>query len=100
MILFKRYIVGVVRTPLLAISPLLDETTLTAESHQQLIESTLQQYNRDVTSLQFIVGDNCNLNKRIATNLNKHFVGCASHRLNLAAQRYYDLQRGDYSLCT
>ncbi|ETO73328.1 hypothetical protein F444_10714, partial [Phytophthora nicotianae P1976] len=36
----------------------------------------------------FIVGNNCNTNQKIATLLGVPLVGCASHRFNLAVNRF------------
>ena len=37
-----------------------------------------------------MVGDNCSTNGSIAEKLNKPLIGCASHRFNLAVQKYYE----------
>ena len=36
--------------------------------------------------LLFIIADNCNTNKAVAKQLDKLFIGCASHRFNLAVK--------------
>lgn len=33
-----------------------------------------------------LIGDNCSVNKRLASNCGLHLVGCASQRLNLAVK--------------
>eukprot|EP00644_Phytophthora_capsici_P002574 jgi/Phyca11/105692/e_gw1.11.241.1 len=43
-------------------------------------------YQKNLDGCLFIVGDNCAVNKRLATLLGVPLVGCASHRLNLALQ--------------
>ena len=69
---------------LLTISPLLDEEKLDANSQCEFINYTLSIYNKNKSHLNFIVGDNCSTNKRISDLLSVHFIGCASHRFNLA----------------
>ena len=76
------------KTHLLALSPVLEEEKLTAESHVDFIRATLNFFKRDVSSLIFLVGDNENLNKCIANFLDIPLIGCASHRLNLAAKLF------------
>jgi hypothetical protein len=39
-------------------------------------------------NVAFLTGDNCNVNKRIARDKGKHFVGCSSHRFNLACEKF------------
>jgi hypothetical protein len=68
---------------LLAIAPLLDETTFTAETHIDFISATLESYKRSFEDIEAIVADNCPLNIKIANILKVPMVGCASHRLNL-----------------
>ncbi|KAG6611757.1 RWD domain-containing protein 3 [Phytophthora cinnamomi] len=41
-----------------------------------------------VDMIQFIVADNCNTNRSIATKLGVPLVGCASHRFNLAVKKF------------
>ncbi|EGZ27930.1 hypothetical protein PHYSODRAFT_474251 [Phytophthora sojae] len=43
-------------------------------------------YGKTIENCLFLVGDNCSTNRRLATLLGVPLVGCASHRLNLAAQ--------------
>ena len=74
--------------PLLAVSPLQDEEDLSAESHYQFIATTLQIYNKTTSSVIAFVADNENLNGAIAKLMKVPMIGCASHRLNLAVNRY------------
>jgi hypothetical protein len=87
---------------LLAIAPLLNEADYSAESHAEYILSTLKAYGRDIRDVLFVIGDNCSTNLKMAReNLQKDaltgkisvpipFIGCASHRLNLAVKSIYD----------
>ena len=74
--------------PLLAVLPLQDEEDLSAESHYQFIATTLQIYNKTTSSVIAFVADNKNLNGAIAKLMKVPMIGCASHRLNLAVNRY------------
>ena len=50
---------------LLSLAPLLDEQSLTVDSHIESIQDVLQIYNKDSDLIIYISGDNCNLNKSI-----------------------------------
>lgn len=76
---------------LLAMTPLLDETSLSASSHKELILATLQRYNLRRSRLFCIIGDNCSTNKATADLLGVPLLGCRSHRLNLAVEAYLDI---------
>jgi hypothetical protein len=40
--------------------------------------------------VDYIGGDNASVNKKLASDMNIPFVGCASHRLNLAVKLMTD----------
>eukprot|EP00644_Phytophthora_capsici_P016208 jgi/Phyca11/115203/e_gw1.28.553.1 len=87
--LYAVYIVeGAVFYPLLALSLLVEESDLGAESHIELLDEVLETYQKSRSCILFIVGDNCSTNQAFATKLGVPLVGCASHRYNLAVQRY------------
>jgi hypothetical protein len=69
---------------LLAFTPLLDETDLSADSQSALIIDTLELYGKDISNVVCIIGDNCSTNKSVANILGVPLVGCSSHRFNLA----------------
>ena len=69
---------------LLAFTPLLDETDLSAHSQSALIIDTLELYEKDISNVVCIIGDNCSTNKSVANILGVPLVGCSSHRFNLA----------------
>ena len=50
----------------------------------------LSVYRKDLTNLLFLVGDNAPVNKSIANLLVIPFIGCASHRFNLACKKYLE----------
>jgi hypothetical protein len=68
----------------IAFSPLLDESSYTAEAHHELITETLRFYNCTWDKVAFFVADNENTNKAISDLCDKPMIGCAAHRLNLA----------------
>jgi len=70
---------GDVINPLLAFSPIGDETAWTAAAHVTFLTETLEVFGKSVSSVAFLVGGNCSTNQAIATQLSIPFVGCASH---------------------
>ena len=70
--------------PLIAFGILPDDTNQNAINHANYIRNILAQYNREINSLLFITADNTALNPAVATLLHTMFIGCYSHRLNLA----------------
>lgn len=73
---------------LLAIAPPYDETNYDASFHKSFIEDVLLLYGKDLSNLLFLVGDNAPVNTRLSNLLDVSFVGCASHRFNLACQKF------------
>eukprot|EP00644_Phytophthora_capsici_P002948 jgi/Phyca11/103032/e_gw1.7.895.1 len=78
---------GDLRLQLLAVSPL-DDGLQDADVHIKLFDGVLDVYNKTLDMVAFIVGDNCSTNQSIATKLGVPLVGCASHRFNLAVNKY------------
>ena len=74
--------------PFLAFSPLLDETDLGSNSYKEWISATLELYGKSLDAIIFIVGDNCAVNQSLCQIMDTAFVGCASHRLNLAVKAW------------
>ncbi len=81
---------GQTMTPLLAIAPLFDEENYDAASHKAYIGDVLELFGKDVNHVLFLVGDNAPVNKSLADLLGVPFIGCASHRLNLACKSYLE----------
>ncbi|RHY02571.1 hypothetical protein DYB25_011635 [Aphanomyces astaci] len=77
----------VVKTPMLAFAPMLDEGDHSAAQHVAFIEATLELYSKTLDVITFVIGDNCSVNQRMAGLLNVPLVGCVSLRFNLAVQR-------------
>ena len=75
---------------LLAFSPLDDEQDLTAMSIYDLLVDTNDFYGKSLENLLFIVSDNCSTNQAIGNHTTVPFIGCASHRFNLAVQQYLE----------
>lgn len=80
-------VMGDRRERLLSLSPL-DDGSQTAEAHVSMIKSVLSIYNKTLAMVVVIVGDNCSSTQKIATLLGVPLVGCASHRFNLADNRF------------
>jgi uncharacterized protein YdcH (DUF465 family) len=80
---------------LLAIQPLLDNTNLTADAHGEYLKSTVALYNKTIDeNVKCFVGDNCEVNKKMASDMGKPLVGCYSHRFNLGVNRWVKEQPG------
>jgi hypothetical protein len=76
------------RYPLLSLSPFEEETSFGAENHCEYLHTVLQMYNRKVSDVLFLVADNCPTNKKVAEIMRVYFIGCFSHRFNLAVNLY------------
>ena len=72
---------------MLAFSPLLYETDLSAASHVSFISETLRVF-QEIRDVQFLVADNAAVNQKIARDLDIVLIGCGCHRLNLATNSY------------
>ncbi|KAF1788456.1 Ribonuclease H-like domain [Phytophthora cactorum] len=89
---------GKVKTPLLCMAPLLNEPDddLSAVAHMEFLANMLpRDFGKQLQQCVFIVGDNCSVNRRLATLVNVPLVGCASHRLNLAVQQQLEDHEDD-----
>lgn len=73
---------------LLAFSPLENEESLNADEHIKFLDITLDKYQKSWENVACLIGDNCSTNRSIARKMKKSFVGCASHRFNLAVKDY------------
>lgn len=72
--------------PLLSIAPPYDEQSFTAETHIAFIIDVLESYGKGLSSLLYLVGDNAPVNTCLSHLLEVPFIGCASHRFNLACK--------------
>ncbi|KAF1783470.1 Ribonuclease H-like domain [Phytophthora cactorum] len=75
---------------LLAFAPLIDDevTDHSAVSHVKFLEGRLPFFDRDIADIVYLVGDICAVNTKLSDLLTIPLVGSASHRLNLAVQRF------------
>jgi len=69
-------------------APMGDETSFTADAHKDYIEWVLQVYDRALSQIEFLVADNCSTNTSLADLMQVPFIGCKSHKLNLACRVY------------
>ncbi|RAW20462.1 hypothetical protein PC110_g23095 [Phytophthora cactorum] len=80
---------GSLKTPLLSMAPVFNEANddLSAESHLNFLATMLpRDFGVQLVQCRFIEGDDCFVNRRLATLMEVPLVGCTSHRLNLAVQ--------------
>lgn len=54
--------------------------------HSTIHFHAIDEYGKEIECVTFVVADNCATNKSIATLLEIKFIGCASHRMNLASK--------------
>ena len=73
---------------LLGFNLLQDITNQNAQNHVTTIEKVLLSYGKSTSNVSFIVADNTNLNPCIARLMKVPFIGCYSHKLNLAVNKY------------
>lgn len=77
-------------TRFLTISPPIDETRFTAQTQADFLVDVVENVNRTKKDILFLVADNTNTNPATADLLDVRFIGCASHRFNLAVQKYLE----------
>ena len=69
------------------------ETSFTAQQHMEHLEFVLQLYGKTMhENVIAIIGDNCETMKCLANLCSVPLVGCASHRFNLAVNKYMEYQ--------
>jgi hypothetical protein len=69
-------------------APPFDEENYDAPSHKSFIVDVLDLFKKNTENVLFLVGDNAPVNTRLSDLLGIPFIGCASHRFNLACKRY------------
>lgn len=77
-------------TVLLSISPLFDETNSEAPNISSWIVDKLGEYDKNLDNVLYLVGDNENTNPAVANLMKVPFLGCDSHRLNLALETWQE----------
>lgn len=83
-------LLGKQKLVLLGFASLLDENFVdhSADLHIEFVGFVLAVYNRQWDSIVYIVGDNCSVNKVMASRAKTPLVGYANHRLNLIIKLY------------
>ena len=74
----------------LAFSPLLDDTDFSPACQRDSIEYTLGVFKKTTAYLVFLTADKCSSKIKLAKYLGVPIVGCASHRFNLAVNKYLE----------
>jgi hypothetical protein len=74
----------------LTMAPPFDETRFTAQTQADFIVDVVENVCRKKEDILFLVADNTNTNPATADLLGVPFIGCASHRFNLAVQKYLE----------
>jgi hypothetical protein len=67
-----------------------EELLLDAAHMKTQLETKLREIGKTTAMIDYIGGDNATVNKKFASDMNVPFVGCASHRLNLAVKLLTD----------
>ncbi|KAG6974694.1 hypothetical protein JG687_00000251, partial [Phytophthora cactorum] len=92
---------GKVKMPLLCMAPLLNKPNddLSAVAHREFLAEMLpRDFGRQLYQCVFIVGDNCSVNRRLATLVGVPLIGCASHRLNRSVQHHLQEHEEDLAV--
>ena len=69
---------------MLGFSPMVSETFFTAADHIELIQYVLNVFNKSLTNVVVIIGDDAEVNKSRANLCGIPLIGCASHKFQLA----------------
>uniref|UniRef100_A0A0G4HG53 DUF659 domain-containing protein n=1 Tax=Chromera velia CCMP2878 TaxID=1169474 RepID=A0A0G4HG53_9ALVE len=82
----------VMKTPLIGLVPHLDETEADTPAHINLVKAMLWLHDLklQVADINTVAADNTPLNKKFARECCRPFLGCNSHKLNLAIQALFD----------
>lgn len=70
--------------------PLENEADTGAFEHKNLLEFVLSVYNKGICNAVALIGDNVSTTKSLSFLCGCRFVGCASHRVNLAVKDIWD----------
>ncbi|KAI3657095.1 hypothetical protein MP638_005789 [Amoeboaphelidium occidentale] len=77
---------------LLACSPMGDETSQSADAIIDFLEDTMEVFGKTIDCIKFLVSDNTEVNPSVCRKLKIPFIGCISHRLSLAMNRFMQLE--------
>ncbi|RAW34835.1 hypothetical protein PC110_g8853 [Phytophthora cactorum] len=75
---------GMTKTALVSMAPIVNDPgdDLSARTHRDFLTGMLERdIQRQLSCCKYLDGDNCPVNRRIATMMQDPLVGCASHRL-------------------
>ena len=61
---------------------------MSAAQHLNYLKTLLAYYSKSTKNVVYLVGDNCSLNQRLASDMKIPLVGCNSHKLNLVINLY------------
>ena len=67
-----------------------EDTDFTAESIRNYIFNELALVGRNFDDIEFVAGNNCIVNRKLARLLRVPLLGSASHKLNLAVSKLYE----------
>jgi hypothetical protein len=67
-----------------------DEARFTAQTLAEFLLDVVENFNRTKKDLLFLVANNTNTNSEAADLLEVPLIGCASHRFNLAVQKFLE----------
>jgi len=74
------------RERMIGLSPL--KHGQSADAHIEHLTAILVVYNKSISLVKFLAGDNCATNQSVPKKLGVPLIGCASHRFNLTVIRY------------
>ncbi|KAH9135418.1 hypothetical protein LEN26_006419 [Aphanomyces euteiches] len=63
-----------------------DKTRMTSDAHLEFMVFVLELYGKSWSNVVALIGDNCSTNIALARKAAVSFIGCASHRFNLAVK--------------
>jgi len=69
---------------LLGIAPMGEELSQSAEEHVDFLDFVLEVFGRSRNNVAALIGDNANTNRAFARKFGAVFIGCHSHKFNLA----------------
>lgn len=92
---------GKLEMVMLAMTPPFDEESFDAQTQYDLIGDTLHIYKKNKDNIAYLVADNAAVNVKTAgpTLLDVPFIGCASHKWNLAVQNEMKKLETSLSVC-
>ena len=65
-----------------------DVEGMTAQDHLHHLAQVMQTYGKTEYNIMCIFGDNCNVNRCMASLLKIPLIGCGSHKFNLAVKKW------------